>query len=401
MHLKPLRLIAGCAVLITLALLVAAAQRPPAPASADLAQVDSTTSYIEGELKSKDGGLWVVGEFNVLVDELTQIIEKAGPAEPGAWLIVWTVSDPSGLSRAEVIVVDRAANASNPRVQFTDVLNKMAGEWWVVGEQLVHVGPLASIVGNPTVGALVTVTAQQQELILEAIQIATAVQDLTQIPLDFEGTIEAIEGTRWKVDGRWVDLPPSGDIDGAPAVGKHAEVRALAQGDASLDATRIRVPETLEVSVGALVGDIATAGLGAEVWDVSVFPNQADTKPYSATVHVNLDTLVDESRAIASPGQWADVVAMPIRPDEFQAEVIRVEQTVTVTVSGDLQPTAMAAGAGGWAKIGGRTIWFPPQMAGSASAAASGQGETLIEGILLGNGVVWAQRFVPVESRTP
>jgi hypothetical protein len=401
MHVKPLRLIAGCAVLMTLALLVAAAQRPPARAASALGKLASTTSYLEGELKSKDGSLWVVDQFNILVDEQTQIIEKAGAAEPGAWLIVWTISDGSDPLRADVIVVDRAANASNPRVQFTDVLNRMSGEWWVVGEQLVHVGPSAMLVGNLTEGMLVTVTAQQQELTLEAIKITVAIEDMAQVPLDFEGTIEEIETTRWKVDGRWIDLPLPDSIAGSPAVGKHAEVRALAQADASLDATQIRVPETLEVSVGGVVEDISPGEVGAEVWDVSVFPVQSYTAPYSATVHVDLDTLVDESRAIASPGQWADVVAMPINSDEFQAEVIRVEQTVTVTVGGELQLTAMAAGAGGWAKIGGRTVWFPPEMAGKASAAASTQGETLIEGILLGNGVVWAQRLVPADSRTP
>lgn len=398
---KPLRLIAGCAVLITLALLVAAAQKPPAPAAAALGETDSNTTYIEGELKSKNGGLWVVGEFNVLVDEQTQVIEKQGPAEPGAWLLVWADGDGSGNQKANTIIVDRAAGASNPRVQFTDVLNKVAGEWWVVGEQLVHVGPNASIVGAPSVGSLVSVTAERQDLILEAILIATAVQDVAQVPLDLEGTIEAIEGGRWMVDGRWVELPPDGgQIEGAPAVGKQAEVRMLAQEDGTLVATQIRVPEKLEVSVGALVADIAADGAGAEVWNVSVWPGEAYAEPYSATVHVDIDTLMNESRAVARPGQWADVVAMPIDPDEFQAEVIRVERTVTVTLEGDLPQAALASGSGGWAQVGGRPVWFPAEMAGKV-AAAGRQGKTLIEGILLGNGAVLAQRFVQVEGQTP
>jgi hypothetical protein len=153
--------------------------------------------------------------------------------------------------------------------------------------------------------------------------------------------------------------------------------------------------------MGTLVTGIAPQASGTEVWDVSVFPDQLYTDPYSATVRVDGDTLVDESRAIARPGQWADVRAKPLNPDEFQAEVIRLEQTVAITVEGNLQQAAIASGAGGWAQIGGRTIWFPGQMAGNVSAATGGQGKTLIEGILLGNGIVWAQRFVPIEGQAP
>jgi hypothetical protein len=163
----------------------------------------------------------------------------------------------------------------------------------------------------------------------------------------------------------------------------------------------INVPETLEMTIGTLVSDIAPEASDAEVWDVSVFPDQLYADPYSATVHVDLDTLVDESRAVAGPGQWADILAKPLKPSEFQAEVIRVEQTVTITVESDLRQAATASRAGGWAQIGGHTVWFPGGMAGSVSAATGGQGRTLIEGILLGNGIVWAQRFVPMEDKAP
>jgi hypothetical protein len=396
---KRLRLIAGCIVLIALALLAAAAQKPPAPVTAALQASDTTQIRIEGELKSKGSTLWAVGEFSVLVDGQTQVIEKRGPAEPGAWLIIWAVSDPSGTPRADVIVVDRPAGAPTPTVQFTGVLNKISGEWWVVGDRLVHVGATAVIVGAPTVGSLISVTAEQHELVLEAIRIELAVQDPSEIPQDFEGAIEAIETNRWKVEGRWVKVTPADTtIIGLPAVGKNAEVRVLVQGDGSLLATLITIPTKVEVTVGALVTEIASETPGTELWNVSVFPAQSYADPYSATVHVNLSTLVDESRAIAQPGRWADVHAESLHSDEFQAEVIRLEQTVAVTVTGSLQQAATASGAGGWARIGGRTIWFPGQMAGGVSAATGGQGNAMVEGLLLGNGVVWAQRLVPLPA---
>jgi hypothetical protein len=395
---KRLRLIAGCTVLIALALLAAAAQKPPAPVTAALQAPDPTQIHIEGELKSKSPTLWVVSEFSVLVDGQTQVIEKRGLAEPGAWLIIWAISDPSGTPRAEVIVVDRPPGAPSPTIQFTDVLNKMTDQWWIVGETLLHVGSTATIVGTPTIGALISVTADQQDSVLEAIRIEIVVNDPSHAPQDFEGAIEAMESNRWRVEGRWVMVTSATSINGIPALGKHAEVRVLLQGDGSLLATLIRVLEKVEVTMGALVNDISPQASGMEVWDVSVFPDQLYADPYAATVYVDGDTLVDESRAIARAGQWADVRAEPLNPTEFQAQVIRLEQTSSVTVTGGLQQAATASGVGGWARIGGRTIWFPGQMAGSVSAATGGQGDTLIEGILLGNGVVWAQRFVPVQA---
>jgi hypothetical protein len=396
---KRLRRIAACTVLIALALLAAAAQKPPAPVTAALQAPDPTQIHIEGELKNKNPTLWVVSEFSVLVDGQTQIIEKRGLAEPGAWLIIWAVSDPSGTPRAEVILVDRPAGAPAPTVQFTDVLNKIGNEWWVTGDKLIHVSPATSIVGNPTVGSLISVTAAPQDLVLEAIRIEVAVKDPSQTPQDFEGTIEAIEPNRWKIDERWVKVTLADtSITGLPALGKHAEVRVLLQGDGSLLATAIEVPEKVEVTVGALVNHISPGASGTEVWDLSVFPAQSWTDPYSATVHVDGDTLVDESRAIARAGQWADVRAEPLDPTEFQGEVIRLEQTISVTLSGGLQQAASASDAGGWARIDGRVIWLPGQMARSVSAATGGQGNTLIEGVLLGNGVVWAQRFVPLQT---
>jgi hypothetical protein len=399
---KLLRLITGCTVLMALALLVAAAQKPPTPAAAALQAPEPTQIRIEGELKSKSSTIWVVGEFSVLVDGETQYVEKRGRAEPGAWLIVWALSNPTGTPRAQVIVVDRPASSLNPTIQFTDVLNKIKGDWWIVGIELVHVGPSTIIVGAPTEGSLVSVTAEQYEALLEAIYIETAVDNSGQVINDFEGKIEAMEEKRWTVDGRSFKVSPiQTKINGTPALGKHAEVRVLVQGDGSLLATLIEVPEKLEVTMGALVADIAPQGSGAEAWAVSVFPDQPYTEPYSATVHVDGNTLVDESRAVARPGRWADVRAESLNSSEFQAERVRLEQVVEVTLAGNLQQAATASGAGGWAQIDGRVVWFPGQMAGRVAAATGGQGKISIEGVLLGNGIVWAQRFVPIEGQAP
>jgi hypothetical protein len=394
---KPLRPVAGCAVLIALALLVTAAQKPPAIAA--LQAPDPSQFRFEGELKNISLTLWIVGEYSVVVDGQTQIIEKRGPAAVGAGLIVWAAGDPAGTPHAEMIVVDRPADLPMPPVQFTDTLTKVSEEWWVVGDKLVHVSADVWPDPVPPLGSLLSVTAEQQDMILEALQIQVAVMDSSQTPYDFEGAIDAMESARWKVDGRWVQLTGATAIIGTPALGKHAEVRVLLQPDQSLQGVFIRIPEKVEVSIGALVQDISAPAAGAEAWEVSVFPDQPYADPYSATLHLDDDTLVDESRAVAHAGQWADLRAEPIGSGEFQAQVIRVEQTVPVTETGTLQQAATASAAGSWAQIGGHPIWFPGPMVRGVSAATGGRGEVMIEGLLLGNGVIWVQRFVPIQSQ--
>ncbi len=399
-----LRRVVGGVVLVALVLLVATAQKPPIRVAASLDPSDSTQIRFEGELKSRSLNLWSIGEYNVQVDAQTIIVEKRGPAEVGAWLIVWANQLPAGGLRAEVISVDRPAGQANPTIQFTRVLDKITEQWWVLGDLLVHVRPETPISGSPTIGSLVRVTAEQQELTLEAVRLEVLAQSADEIPVEFEGIVEELGPEYWTVQGQRFTVTPDTEIQGQPAVGQYVEVRALRTADGSLVAARIAIPNrAAERTMGAVVAAIVPQDEDSQVWDMLVFPDQLWADPYSAAVHVDGNTIVDESRAIAQAGQWTDVRARALGPSEYAAEVIRVEQPISVTLEADVQSAsaavpARAASASGtaggtWWQVNGRPVWVPGQATMTAAARAA-SGKVTIEGVLLGNGVIWAKRIL-------
>jgi hypothetical protein len=71
-----------------------------------------------------------------------------------------------------------------------------------------------------------------------------------------------------------------------------------------------------------------------------VFPDEPWANPFATLMYVNGNTLVDERRAAARPGQWAEVTALPLGGDEYQADRIRLEQPVPITGSASESQTA-------------------------------------------------------------
>ncbi len=65
--------------------------------------------------------------------------------------------------------------------------------------------------------------------------------------LDFSGHILEIRGNTWRVDGHWVKVPSSAQVEGSPKVGLWANVIAAAPGDGSLIAKHIVISETAPV----------------------------------------------------------------------------------------------------------------------------------------------------------
>jgi Domain of unknown function (DUF5666) len=397
---KLLRQSAGLGVLIALALLIAAAQNPPTRAAASLEPTTPAQMRFEGELKSKTPKMWTIGEYDVLVDQQTNVIEKRGPAQVGAWLIVWATNEPNDKLRAELIYVDRPVGQPSPTVQFTDTLTKMTNEWWVVGGNLVHISPATLIVGTPSLDCLVSVTAEEQDSVLEANRLEVIAQTPTDVSVEFEGNVEGITSDLWQVQGQEFRVTSETKIPERPTMGEYVEVEATRASDGLLTAILISIPDhAAERTMGAIIGNISPDEGDAELWDVTVVSVPSGGDPYSAFVHVDGNTIMDESQAVAEVGQWADMRTRALGSGEFAAEVIRIEQPISVTVEADLQTIGSVAGnrsasdAGIWWQVNGRTIWIPGGTL-TAVAAAGEQGKVRIEGVLLGNGVVWAKRLV-------
>lgn len=367
---------------------------PDAPAR----PVSTISTRREGVLRSINPDRWLVGDATVAIDEQTRVIEKRGKVEIGAWIIVWGQQTESGQIRAEVILVDRPAGWAGPIVQISGVLRKQTSAWWVVEQQLIEITSNTVISGEPKIGALVWVVSVQQGDTLRALAAEVLASDPDNPPVEFEGEIQSISPVSWRVDGRDVIVNNLTDIIGEPIVGGIAEILANQLTDGRLVAQIIRlVDPTAEASLSAMVAGITVAEDGAQRWDVVVFPKSPWAEPTIGTLRVSENTFVDESRAIARTGQWAEVRGVNLGDDEYQADVIRLERPMPVSLTGVIQPAPVATPSGGWAQINGQPVWLGSVTQAGVSALTDAGGNVAVTGIRLGNGVIWAKQVRSVE----
>jgi hypothetical protein len=386
-------------MLLVAALVVAACPWPVNATQQDPGQITTAaTTRSEGLLRAVAPDKWQVGQFNVVLDDATLLIQKRGKAEPGAWVIVWGQQDRAGQIRAELIQVDRPAGRSSPILQMSGVLRKKTDTWWMVEQTLIEIPKDAVVSGNPTIGALVWIVATQQDDTLRAVA-AEVLAANPEVPVfEFEGAIASLTDNVWRVDNQDVLINPRTDIVGEPKVNQTAEVRASRQADGRLLAHSIRVVDpSTEASLSAMVEQIVAETDDTERWEVVVFPKSPWADPTLATLHVGANTYVDESRTTAQTGIWAEVRGVQVGTDEYQADVIRLERPLPVSVTGEVQPAPTAAAAPGWRQINGQPVWLGAAEPGMASAQAVRGGNVSVTGVRLSNGVIWAQSVRSVE----
>lgn len=376
----------GALLLAALLVGLGSGQAKTSDAAAQPAVKDVLSLRFEGVIKAQSPVKWIINEQSVFITRQTAIIEKYGRAEVGAWVTVGAHRDDAGGLYADLILVERAAGQANPTVQFTGRLEGKSGSNWQVDGKWVKITFATTIPEAPEIKDLIRVTAEPQGEELWATNIELIARAGSQAPVEFEGIIQSIVGDTWQVDGRLVSITSATKVSGQPAVGKNAEIRAVRSGG-RLTATAVMINDgSTEVTLSALVASIFSEGSGVETWDTIVFLEQLWSNPVPMTVYVSKNTLVDERRAIAKPGQFAQVTGTPINSSKVQADLIQLDQPPVIKVSGSVERRPNSGQLTGWWQIGGRPIWVAEQ---NAIPEASGQGSVTVEGILLGNGVVW------------
>lgn len=355
---------------------------------------DTKATRLEGYLKLMDAGNWWVGDAQVVITPETVVIEKRGQAEVGAWVVVQGRQAPGAPIIAELVNVERPAGLQGVLWPFSGLLTKQAGDLWVISDMLVRVTQATEIHGAPRPGWLVWVIAEQppdadelQALVIEAIA-----SDPSQVPVEFEGVLETME-PEWRVSGQTFRLSPQVVTLGELIIGHQVEVQAIVQPDGSLVAHLIRAVDTsADARLNALVAGIANDSDGSQTWDLIIFPPSAWTEPVIGTAHISANTLVDESRAVAQAGQWAELQGITIGLDQYEADVIRLDQPVPAAISGELRP----AGTSAWWTIDGMPVWLGSTRL--ARLASQAEGEVVIRGVRLNNGVLWAERITPTNT---
>jgi len=302
-------------------------------------------------------------------------------------------------TRAALIQTGSPTSLATPTIQLSGMLRKQTTSLWMVEQTLLEITPDTVMSGQPAIGALVWVIAQQQGDTLRALAAEVLAPDPV-IPLfEFEGTIMSMTSASWRVDDREVLIDQRTEIFGDPVKDKIAEVQAGELPDGRLLAHTIRVVDpAAEASLNAMVTNITSGTGDAELWEVIVFPKSPWADPSIATLHVSMNTYVDESRATAQIGVWAEMRGAPLGVEDYQADVIRLERPIPVSITGEILPAPTSPAPTTWGQINGQPVWLGAVEPGKTSAQAVLGSNVSITGVRLSNGVIWANR---VQSLSP
>jgi hypothetical protein len=222
-----------------------------------------------GTLTAKEGNVWVVNGFRVTLTAQTEV--KGNPQIGDTVKVHGTPQSDGSIVAREIEVVLPARTAtptssataspsptatapeptntptapSQAKIEFVGQVTAMNnGEWTVAGFR-VTVTAQTEIKGNPQVGSTVKVEGRLQadgSVLAREIEALPAV---TRTPIaghevEFTGTLTAINGQVWTVNGVRVTVTAQTEIKGNPQVGSTVKVEGRLQADGSVLAREIK-----------------------------------------------------------------------------------------------------------------------------------------------------------------
>jgi hypothetical protein len=246
---------------------------------------------------------------------------KAGVDERGQ---LWA-SDLSSLPVVEIstdvlppqLLNPAAASPAGPAgytVEFRGLIQETQPRYWVVGNRLVFIANTTVIQGRPQSEALAEVkgTFLYGHVVLAKTIKVTLPDAFAEV--EFEGIVESLGERVWKVSGVTVTVAQATVVEGTPALGMLAEVRGVLQPDESVQAQRIRIKSPDFTPQFDLEGEVEQ--IEATHWIVG-----------SRAVLINSSTFIDESRAPAEVGMWAQVRVLQQHDGTLLALRIRLSRS--------------------------------------------------------------------------
>ena len=378
-------------VLLLISLLLLAASMPGTAQTLHTSRGGGSVRF-EGMIEAIGHTQWTIRGETVLVDDSTRIVEEGGKAEVGAWVLVAATWQADGDLRADWIRVELPAGAPGRMIEFTGLLEVIEEHRWVVGGVAVCITPETVIEGQPKMGIPASVRAQWLEECWQALEIAVYASMDEGTEVEFEGVIEAIGQSLWVVSGVAVEVDEDTTIVGEPEVGRIAEVTAFLESGGRLWAKHILVLSEdgyQIVKFSGLISAIRTDRLPQE-WEITRL--EPDTAVSEMVVQVAENTLVDQSRAVATPGMWAEVTAYGENDGNLWARRIRIERPISVVVEGSLKTDTPTVP--GWWRVDEQCVYVHVQTTVVGSPLP--EMRLYVEGLMLGNGCIWAERVWPV-----
>lgn len=235
-----------------------------------------------------------IGEHAIRVDPSFPIAEAV---EVGTYAEVIARPDDENQLCAENLF-EKPKNESpwGTNMEFRCLIQEIDPRYWIVCNRMVLITENTTIQGRPEIGALAEVKGVRlpaDTVLARSIKVVVA---SPYAEVEFEGPIETLSNNVWVINGITVAINVVTVIRGTPELGLIAEVQGILQPDGSVLAQSITVKGpgvTLQVDIEGIVEQIE-----AKYWVVA-----------ETTVYVDARTFVDESRAPAEVGMWAQVRA--------------------------------------------------------------------------------------------
>lgn len=248
----------------------------------------------EGQITEISSAIWVIGEYSVLTDSDTQVQEKNGRAEVGAWALVRALRLQDDSLLALEIIIERPSETPGEPIEFRGVIEQIGDAEWVIEGKSVRVSEETVVEGTPKVGSLAEVKGLRLgDGSIIAQHIVIKPPELQEV--EFEGVIESFSETEWVVGGHSIAIDGATTIEGVPAAGLTAEVKAVLLLDGTILARHIRV-EALDPEPSPTPTTAATPTPTATATPTSEPPQGAPTEEVpgsTATPQPPADTKIE------------------------------------------------------------------------------------------------------------
>lgn len=264
---------------------------------------------VAGWINHTRAGLWRVDDLLLHID--TNSIVGAS-AQSGGYAVVIAEVDDDGQLHAQSVALEPTTGIGYT-MEFRCLIQSIDPRYWMVCNRVVLITENTSIQGRPEIGALAEVKGiriSADAVLARKIRVVVA---SAYAEVEFEGPIESVADDVWTVNGITVGISPVTVIRGTPQPGMGAEVKGTLQPDGSVLAQWITVKGaqlTTQVDIEGVVESIETTH-----WLVA-----------GTQVFLGPSTFIDDSRAPAEVGMWAQVRALRRQDGSLLALRIRLSR---------------------------------------------------------------------------
>ena len=226
--------------------------KPAAVSGPSSAQVQAFTfeGTIEGDV-SRSTNEWMIGGLEFQIADSTAVDATAGDAKDGARAQVEAINDGGDLqaTRVSVLATDAPANEVSIIGKFEGFED---GVWIVAGLPIV---PPDSI-DDPELDALVSVETERVGNDLNATSLVVVETAEQEGLIRMQGTIKAIDGTRWTLEFGQVRVSSTAEVIGSEAgVGQRALMWSEPGVDGQLQAVYVRVLDDQSI-LTSIIGNV-------------------------------------------------------------------------------------------------------------------------------------------------